>query len=367
MSTNELNDNRLIISWLNEQNGISNRTIEKLLEYFQTPQNIWNNLKDERNNITYLKKEIVDSLLKSKIDFKERINEKLNRENVSLITLLDNEYPQKLKNIINPPYILYCKGNIERLNDLSIAVVGSRKATDYGKWCVEKFSKELSSLGVTIISGLAYGIDSIAHKTALKNNGKTVGVIGCGINIIYPAKNKGLYDQMIDSGNLVISEYPFDAEPIAANFPNRNRIISGLSKGVLVIEAQDKSGTLITANHAAEQGKDVFAVPGNINSIFSIGTNKLIKDGAKIVTCIDDITEEIPELKDKIYKKRNINYKNLNRTEADIIKMLMEGEKSYIDFETLDHSISDIICNLSLLEIKGYITQTSTNKFMLAN
>ncbi|QSX06561.1 DNA-processing protein DprA [Sedimentibacter sp. zth1] len=366
----DINDNKLVISWLNSQNGISTKTIEKLLEYFETPINIWDNLFEEKNNLKFLRSNILEELMKKKVNYKEKLIERLNNEKVSIITLLDEEYPIKLTNIINPPSILYCKGDIRCLNNLSIAIVGSRKATEYGKWCANKFSKELSNLGVTIISGLAYGIDTISHKSTLKNNGKTIGVIGSGINIVYPLKNRELYEEIEAKGSLIVTEYPFDREPIAANFPNRNRIISGLSSGILVIEAQDRSGTLITATHAAEQGKDVFAVPGNINSIFSVGTNKLIKDGAKLVMSVEDIIEEIRELRDINRDKaiRSIDYNSLNEVEKQIIALLEKGSMDIDSFCcNINNPTSEILSNLTILEMKDIVVQTSSKKFMLAN
>ena len=367
---NDINNNKLVISWLNSEISIGNRTIEKLFEYFGSPEEVWDNLSDERNNITYIKNEVIDRLVNKKTFYKEKLLKQLEDNNVQITTVLDGDYPEKLKNIINPPCILYCKGSLECLNNISIGIVGSRKATDYGKWCADKFAKELSNYGITIISGLASGIDTIAHKAAIKNNGKTIGVIGCGINIIYPSKNHEVYKDIENTGGAVISEYPFGMEPIASNFPCRNRIISGLSLGVLVIEAQDKSGTLITAGHAAEQGKDVFCVPGNINSIFSVGTNKLIRDGAKLVMCVDDIIEEIGELKKMktLHIKKETKIDNLNKIEQDIVNIVKETEKNFDEIKNkLDYPISEILSNLTILEMKGIIVQTSGKKFMLAN
>lgn len=367
---NELDYNKLVIGWLNTQSGIGNVGINKLLEYFETPKNIWTNLKDEIDNINFLrcKKSVLNNLIDRKEGFEEKFIKKLNEEHVTVVTILDDEYPKKLRNINNPPCLLYCKGDIKCLNDNSIAVVGSRKATDYGKWCANKLTGELAKRGITIVSGLAYGIDSIAHRTALDNNVKTIGVIGSGINIIYPIKNEKLYKDIEENDGLIISEYPFDSAPISANFPNRNRIISGLSCGVLIIEAQDKSGTLITASHALEQGKDVFCVPGNINSIFSVGTNKLIRDGAKLVIDVNDILDEIHEFREiKNTEQMSINFDGLNQTEKDIINMLKLG---VMDINILCNRIeqvpSRIMSYLSILEMKGIIKQTSPGKYIIS-
>ncbi len=363
-------NNKLVLAWLSSEKGIGNRTIAKLIEYFGAAEEIWHNLNGERGNLAYINDFTIDSLISKKNGFEEKLLSRLNKENVKVITMLDDDYPKKLKNIINPPCILYCKGDISCLNNLSIGIVGSRKATDYGKFCADKFARELSALGITIISGLANGIDTIAHKSAIKANGNTIGVIGCGINIIYPQKNRELYMEIENTGGAVITEYPFDMEPISSNFPNRNRIISGLSSGILVVEAQEKSGTLITVSHAAEQGKEVFSIPGNINSIFSVGTNKLIKDGAKLVSNVDDIIEELPEfnnLRDKLLKKE-INFNSLNKIEQDIITLISEGEKNFDEISSkINYPINEILCSLTILEMKSMVVQTSGKKFVLAN
>ncbi len=362
----ELNINQITLSWLNSVNGISNGKTAKLIEYFKTPENLWENFRSEKNNLSYLNPDIINQLTKIKDKFPELLMKKLKDENASLITYFDEKYPKKLKNIEGFPYVLYCKGNLDASDNISIAVVGSRKATGYGKYTAEKFTMELSCLGVTIISGLAAGIDSVAHKTAIANNTKTIGVIGCGIDIIYPKKNENLYNDIVASGGAVITEFPFGMEPVPANFPIRNRIISGLSNGVLVIEAQEKSGTLITAGHAADQGKEIFAVPGNIDSLFSKGTNALIKDGAKLVTCIDDIIDEIFELKNLVKAEKNKLSLSFNRNELKIIDILKTGNKSIYEItENTDMEISDILSTLTVLEMKNIVKQMSGKKFYL--
>ncbi|MBR6252799.1 MAG: DNA-processing protein DprA [Clostridia bacterium] len=209
--------------------------------------------------------------------------------NVIRINQSDAFYPVKLKEICDPPEEIYCVGDIRLLNEPSIAIVGARDASDYGRRISKKLSSDLSKRGVTIISGLAKGIDSCAHEGAYDKIGKTIAVLGCGIDIIYPKENEELYKNIIRSGGLIISEFPLGTKPEKDNFPKRNRLISGLSNGVVVVEAKAKSGALITVDCALEQGKNVFAVPGNIGSIYSEGTNNLIKDGAIPVTSYEDI------------------------------------------------------------------------------
>ena len=363
---NSLNVNQITLAWLNSVNGIGNGKIQKLLDYFGSPEELWYNFEDERYNLNMLKLENINELIAIKDDFEYKLIKKLIEHNSKITTYFDEDYPRKLRNIDGAPYILYYNGNLNCSNNISIAVIGSRKATSYGKWTAEKLTRELSELGVTIISGLAAGIDTIAHKTALKYNSKTIGSIGCGIDIMYPKKNEELYKAIADAEGAVITEFPFGMEPMAANFPIRNRIISGLSDGVLVIEAQEKSGTLITAGHAANQGREIFAVPGNIDSLYSKGTNALIKDGAKIVTCIDDIIEEILELKDIINKKKKFSYYNYNESELKIINYLKSGEKTIFDInENTSMEINEILSTLTILEMKNAVKQMPGNKFYL--
>ena len=207
------------------------------------------------------------------------------------ISIKNNEYPNQLKNIYDPPAKLYVLGNRSILNQKNFAIVGSRKATEYGKKVAMQISKELSENGLNIVSGLAIGIDSYAHLGCLqvKDAGKTIAILGSGLDVIYPKENRKLAEQIINSGGCIISEYPIGSKIEKNNFPQRNRIISGLSEGILVVEASKKSGALITAEFGIEQGKEVFAVPGDINREQSEGCNLLIKDGANVVTSSQDI------------------------------------------------------------------------------
>lgn len=207
------------------------------------------------------------------------------------ISIKNNKYPNQLKNIYDPPAKLYVLGNKSILNQRNFAIVGSRKATQYGKKIAMQISKELAENGLNVVSGLAIGIDSYAHLGCLqvKDAGKTIAVLGSGLDVIYPKENRKLAEQIINSGGCIISEYPIGSKIEKNNFPQRNRIISGLSEGILVVEASQKSGALITAEFGAEQGKEVFAVPGDINKEQSEGCNLLIKDGANVVTSSQDI------------------------------------------------------------------------------
>lgn len=215
---------------------------------------------------------------------------------VKEILIKDKSYPENLRNIYDPPKKIYVLGNIEILNKKAIAIVGSRKATNYGKKVAFQLSDELARRQINIISGLAVGIDTYAHMGALyggNNKGKTIAVLGSGLDNIYPKENIELARQILKNGGCIISEYPFGTKPERLNFPHRNRIISGLSDGIVVVQADRNSGSLITAEFGLEQGKEIFAVPGEITNPVSEGTNNLILQGAKIVLSVQEILEEI--------------------------------------------------------------------------
>lgn len=217
---------------------------------------------------------------------------KVERAGARILTLADDDYPTLLRNVPDAPAMLYVRGRLLPEDDRALSIVGTRRATSYGRDAAYQFAKQLAAQGITIISGLAHGIDSAAHRGALDSGGRTLAVLGCGIDRIYPADNHKLADDILRRGAL-ISEFPIGTPPEAHNFPRRNRIISGMALGVLAVEAPEKSGALITTMTAAEQGREVFAVPGNIFSPMSGGTNRLIQDGAKLVMTVEDILEEL--------------------------------------------------------------------------
>jgi DNA processing protein len=220
--------------------------------------------------------------------------ERLQAAEIRVTTLGEADYPEALRWIPEPPPVLYIWGTLQHADSLAVAVVGSRKPSPYGQLAAQRLSAELAQCGFTVVSGLARGVDSLAHKGALQAGGRTIAVLGSGINVVYPPEHRRLYEAIRERG-AVVSEFPFDTKPDRWNFPRRNRIISGLTLGTLVIEASDQSGSLHTARHALEQGREVFAVPGRIDAPSSRGTNNLIKRGAKLVEGLDDILEEFPE------------------------------------------------------------------------
>ena len=273
---------------------------QKLLQYFATPEKIFLESKQGLLKIEGIGEKIVNEILDKNIrkSVKNHITY-MEKNNIQFITIQDEEYPQILKEIYDYPISLYVKGNAEILNSKSIAIVGCRDATTYGKNSAKYFGYNLANEGICVVSGLAKGIDSYAHIGALgaigssDSKGKTIAVLGNGLDMIYPQENIELANMIIEKGGAIISEYPLGTKPDKMNFPARNRIVSGMSRGVLVVEAKEKSGTLITVDFALEQGRDVFVVPGNINSVYSVGTNRLIKEGARLVNCYEDLMEYI--------------------------------------------------------------------------
>ncbi|MDD4503247.1 MAG: DNA-processing protein DprA, partial [Clostridiaceae bacterium] len=300
----------------------------------------------------------------------ENANEyfKIMKENsIKAYTIFENEYPENLKNIYDPPPVLYVKGELLKEDALAIGIVGSRKASDYGLKAAYKIAYRLAELGITIVSGMALGIDSAAHRGALAAKGRTIAVFACGLKYVYPMTNFRL-SQEIQKDGAIITEYPFDTEAFAPQFPARNRIISGMSLGVIVVEAGEKSGSLITADFALEQGREVFAVPGNISSPNSKGTNSLIKNGAKLVSNIEDITEEL-NLKIVYKEKTSINnYEkhDISAEEGRILTYLKSkgGDKDEIAAAT-ELQPGKAMAALTMLEIKGLIQQIDGIYFLV--
>ena len=285
----ELENKRYWI-WLSLIKNLGSKRKLKLLELYKNPEGIYKLTKEELININGIGEAIANDIIISKNEKILNYHIKYMKENnIKIININEREYPQALKKIYDPPISLYVKGNIKKLNNKNIGIVGCRECTTYGKKSAEYFAYNLSKQNINIVSGLAKGIDSYAHLGSL-NTGNTIAVLGNGLDMIYPKENLELANEIVKRGGTIISEYPCGTKPDKMKFPARNRIISGISSGIIVIEAKEKSGTLITVDFALEQGKDVFVVPGNINSINSVGTNDLIKQGARLVTTYEDIS-----------------------------------------------------------------------------
>lgn len=300
-------ENKKYWIWFSLIKGLGCVRKNKLLKIYDTPEEIYKLSKSELLKIDGIGDETVKNIIEAKNEKILNYHIKYMKENnIDIIHICEKSYPQILKQIYDAPVSLYIRGNKEILNGKNVGIVGCRDCTDYGKKAAKYFAYNLSKeKSINIVSGLAKGVDSYAHWGSVGANiecestkncgkkqvscGKTIAVLGNGLDMIYPKENIELANEIIRSGGAIISEYPCGTKPDKMNFPARNRIISGLSKGIIVIEAKEKSGTLITVDFALEQGRDVFVVPGNINSINSVGTNDLIRQGAKIVTSYEDV------------------------------------------------------------------------------
>ena len=347
--------------------GIGPMKIRALIAKFKSAENVFKAPLKELMSVNGIDIKTAQKIKSfSNFEFGERQHKKVSSFGAEIVTFWDEKYPAILKNMADPPAIIFIKGNLTIQDKYAISIVGTRVPSYYGKLITEKLSNELSRRGLTIVSGLARGVDTIAHLGALKAAGRTFAVIGTGIDIIYPSENKKVVEQIINNGAL-ISEFPMGTPPDAVNFPRRNRIIAGLSLGTVVIEAGKKSGALITANLALEYNREVFAVPGNINSSKSLGTNQLIKEGAKLVNSVDDILDELkPYINKLVTKPKSIEkLKNISLQEKEILKNLSEVP-IHIDELTrkMNKSTGDILAGLLSLEFKDHVKQLHGKLFI---
>jgi DNA processing protein len=346
--------------------GIGPIKFQALIKHFGTVKGAYHANIKEIQNIVGAKTGEKFLTFRSKFDPVKKLEE-LQRKNISVISIADNFYPQLLKQISDAPICLYVRGDFDSASASSLiffAIVGTRTPTPYGEQIAKKFANELAQSGFIIVSGMAMGIDTIAHKGALEVGGKTIAVLGCGVDIIYPAMNARLYQNIIEKNGLIISEFPPGHTVLKGLFIARNRIISGLSKGVLIVEGLKDSGALITARYAAEQGREVFATPAPITSPFSQAPNLLLKQGAKLVTTVEDIVEELglkilPKKKEEICSQLN--------NEEKIIFKLLQKEPLVIDEIAIKakQSINETLNLVSLLEIKGVIEKNSEGKYQI--
>ena len=273
--------------------GVGNVTCRRLLERFDTPEAALSAPAEALAAVRGVTPAAIDSITGGAWRrFADEECARLATSGARLVMFTSADYPKSLFEIPDPPPYLYVRGELKS-GETAVAIVGSRRATAYGLQTTTRLAEALASHGVTVISGMARGVDTAGHKGALAAGGRSIGVLGCGIDKVYPPENRRLFEEMAAKGALV-SEFPLGTLPLAENFPRRNRIISGLSRAVLVVEAAENSGSLITAQFALEHGRDVYAVPGNISFATSRGSNRLIKQGAKLVDCVEDILEDIP-------------------------------------------------------------------------
>lgn len=362
---------------LNMVRGVGPRTANQLLSQFGSPAGVFaaSRLALGKEG---LKPDTVEELKDSSILEKANAEiERLEKLNAQVITLEDDEYPDLLREIHDPPIALYVRGDLQKAMERpALAVVGSRRCSTYGVNVAESLSRDLASHGLTIVSGLARGIDAAAHRGALELGGQTIAVVGTGLETIYPKEHKKLEEQIIANG-AVVSEFPLGTPPLPQNFPYRNRILSGLCFGVLIVEASEHSGSLITARLANEQGREVFAVPGNITSQTSFGPNYLIKDGAKLVQIWRDVVDELPrEAKEQLFgierpaTKSNVQPMfeavDLSDSERKILDILSTDVPAHIDqlLISSEMSSSELMNALLGLEMKDRIRQLPGKSFI---
>jgi DNA processing protein len=354
---------------LNMVDNIGSVRIKKLLEVFNEARNIFRATHHElvaTGILTPLMaRHVLDASRRFSVD---REIESAEKNRIRILTIFDQDYPKILKEIYDPPIVLYVKGALIPADANAVALVGSRGASFYGLSCAEQFATKLARFGLTIVSGMARGIDTVSHRAALNAGGRTLAILGSGFNNIYPPENEGLFSQISENG-ACLTQFPLDTEPLARNFPIRNRIISGLARGVLVVEASAKSGALITARFACEQGREVYALPGKVSSETSLGTNDLIKQGARMVTKPEEILEDLasnfilsPVLPEAENKKCGCA---LFPRELAIIKILSD-EPKHIDLIAQESGlgISDSASILLQMELKGIVTQLSGKTFV---
>ncbi len=352
----------LYLIWLCLQKNLATIRIGRLIDHFGNARNVYeNNDILEYTSVDGVGVDTAYAMMKNK-DLTEanRILEFTEKNNIGLVSYWSKAYPQKLKQIYGAPPMLYFKGeNLFTDPSPSVAIVGSRKSTPYGISMARSIARELSECGINIVSGLAKGIDAAAHQAALDGGGFTTGVLGCGIDVVYPAGNKDLYMRIQDSGGMILTEFSPGTSAVSTNFPQRNRIISGICDGVIVVEAAKGSGSLITANYALEQGRDVYAVPGNVNSSQSEGTNYLIRQGARLVTCGKDVIEDMYDmLKSMCVSGQDKNtHRELDKDEAAVYNAISSGNDTLNSVsQYLNKPVGVISGVISVLEIEGLIS-----------
>lgn len=360
--------------WLASVRGVNRKIIDILLEHLKSPKEIYflrereieQLLKEEEQVNTKQLESVLFQFSKSiSIDMAKKRIEALNEQGIRFVACEDAQYPKKLLQVDEYPYGLYVKGSLPTEQKKKIAIVGARKCTTYGREMARIFARELAKEGIEIISGLARGIDANAHRGCLEGGQKTYGVLGCGIDKIYPRENIELFLKMEKNGG-VISEYAPGAEPMPYHFPYRNRIISGMADGVFVIEAAKKSGSLITAQLGLDQGREIFALPGRTIDPQSEGCNLLIQKGAKLVTQVCDITQELGMNCEKNANKMKI-FKDLLAKREKLVYHCLSLEPKYIDdiARECHMTVQEALSILFVLELNGYIKQVIQNYYII--
>ncbi|HEY7161599.1 MAG TPA: DNA-processing protein DprA [Acidobacteriota bacterium] len=359
-----------MLPWLalNMVEGLRSPQRSSLLQELGTPENIFRSSEIELRAVSDLKPDVIYRILHFDMREAEKESRMAQRAGITILWRESDSFPTLLKTIPDPPVVLYVKGEL-RAEDPSVALVGSRKATTYGLNVAQSLARDLSKAGLTIVSGLARGVDARAHSVVIQEQGRTIGVLGSGIDVIYPSEHRSLADRIAKSGAL-ISEFPMGTPPNRENFPVRNRIISGLSLAIVVIEASRKSGSLITARMASEQGRDVLAVPGNVFNESSQGCHALIRDGAGLVESWTDVIRVLPErITEKLIlpdQNDQVSSENLTEMEKTIIALLSFEQPKHIDqlAGVAGMRPQDILGTLVSLELKSLISQVPGKQFI---
>jgi DNA processing protein len=346
--------------------GIGSVRLQKLAAFFPDLSTAWYARRDELL-ASGLPERVCDGFIaaRKQID-PDQVLESVYKLGVEVITLEDDLYPRRLKEINNPPPLLFLKGEYIPTDEWAVAIVGTRKVSSYGKQVTQELAEFLVAHDITIVSGLARGVDALAHQTALQHSGRTIAVLGCGVDVVYPPEHREL-SAKIEKEGVLISDYFPGTPPESVNFPPRNRIISGLSLATIVVEAGSKSGALITATYAAEQGRDVFALPGSIYAQQSKGTNQLIAEGATPLLNFELILDNLNIRQDTIFEKpRTLTPEN--QIEEQIL-FAINDEASGIDeiLHKTNIPVQTIAASLSLMELKGFVTQVEGGKYRISH
>lgn len=363
----ERNEELALLLNLTQAKGIGPVTLKKIIAKYGKPSSVFAasaqaaiKTKNDKSGFAAKIKNI------KSIKFGENQLEKTHDSEAMIITYWSEQYPALLKKIADPPIVLFFKGEIHSNQNAAVAIVGTRTPSSYGKQAAEKIAAGLVHKGIVTVSGFARGIDTIVHSETVKQGGKTIAVLGNGLDIMYPSENKKLAGKIIENGAL-ISEFPFGTKPDAVNFPRRNRIISGLSLGTIVVEAREKSGALITANFALEQNREVFAIPGSIFSPSSYGPHQLIKEGAKLVGSLEDILEEIP-IQGEYFQKQDYNTVDFDELDPKEKKTLecLSRDPIHVDqlAQKAQMATAELLSILLQLEFAGFVKQLPGKMFI---
>lgn len=357
------NEEKVII-WLNSFDFLSLKKLHQFVEMYPSCETIWKNFEVDKTKILEIVsvEQYTKMLFSHDESFLNNYIRSFESQNVKIVTIKSESYPQLLKETISPPVILYCRGNVDLLKSTCVAIVGTRRCTKYGKETTYRFAYDIASSGLTVVSGLADGVDSVAHKATLDAKGHTIAVLACGINNCYPATNKPLYDSIVENDGLVLSEHKPNEKALAYYFPARNRIIAGLSKGVLITEATEKSGSMHTKEYALENNRDLYVVPGRITDIYSSGCNAIIKNCQSVMVLSPD--EIINAYGKELHVGEDTVVIQTNMDEQLVLNILKTDELSYDEIlEKTGLEPKSLNTLLMRMELKGLINKLPGNYY----